>query len=89
MREMDFDEIVTVLETGYAAELGIGGSSGVILGKSQGEFGRIYAVLIGDETFMVPEADLLSTGRHVHEGETSSGESVKVQAERYPEEGTE
>lgn len=83
---MDFDEIVTVLESAHAIELGVGGDSGVVLGKSQGAEGRVYAVLIGNEAFMIPEADLVPTGRHVDHDEVYSGESVRVQAEWYPEE---
>ncbi|GAQ57633.1 hypothetical protein [Streptomyces acidiscabies] len=89
MREFNFDEIVTVLETSHTAELGVAGSSGVILGKSQGVDERIYAVLVGDETTMLPESVLMPTGRYIDPDEVDSGESIKVQAERYPEEGVE
>lgn len=85
MKEMDFDEIVTVLDTAHAIELGVGGASGIIVGKSQGVEGKAYAVLIGSETYMIPEVDLVSTGRHVDHDEVYSGESVRVQAEWYPE----
>ncbi|MER5916483.1 tetratricopeptide repeat protein [Streptomyces sp. NPDC001982] len=89
MRELDFDEIVTVLETGHTVELGVVGATGVILGKSQGADERIYAVLIGDETIMLPESVLVPTGRYIDPNEVYGGESIRVQAERYPEEGAE
>lgn len=89
MREMDFDEVVTVLETVQSLELGVAGASGVILGKSQGAEGKVYAVLVGNETFMIPEDGLVSTGRHVAHEEMYSGESFSVQAERYSEGGAE
>ncbi len=85
----DFDEIVTVLETSQTVELGVAGAAGVILGKSQGVDERIYAVLVGDETTMLPESVLMSTGRYIDPDELDSGESIRVQAERYPEEGVE
>ncbi|MCL6672280.1 hypothetical protein [Streptomyces panaciradicis] len=87
MRELDFDEIVTVLETSHTVELGVAGANGVILGKSQGIDEKTYAVLIEDETTMLPESVLVSTGRRIDPGEVYSGESIKVQAEKYPDEG--
>lgn len=89
MREFDFDEIVTVLETNRTVKLGVSGATGVILGKSRGAEERIYAVLVGDETTMLPESSLMSTGRYIDPDEVDSGESIKVQAEKYPEEGLE
>lgn len=89
MRELDFDEIVTVLETGYTLQLGVGGATGTILGKSQGADERIYAVLIGHETIMLSESVLVSTGRYIDPDEVYGGESIRVQAEKYPEEGVE
>ncbi|WP_159396235.1 hypothetical protein [Streptomyces sp. Sge12] len=83
MTEMDFDEVVFVLETSHAVELGVGGSTGVVLGKSRDVDGIIYAVLVGGETFMIPESGLVSAGHWVASEESSSVESVKVQAERY------
>ncbi|CAM5273097.1 Imm31 family immunity protein [Streptomyces atroolivaceus] len=87
MREFDFDEVVTVLETNHTVELGVAGATGAILGKSQGVDERIYAVLIGDEATMLPESVLMSTGRYVDPDEIYDGESIKVKAERYPEKG--
>ncbi|WP_407560855.1 hypothetical protein [Streptomyces sp. 184] len=89
MREFDFDEIVTVLVTSHTVELGAAGATGAILGKSQGAGETTYAVLIGDETTMLPESVLMSTGRYIDPDEVYSGESIKVQAERYFEKGME
>ncbi|BBC32846.1 uncharacterized protein SGFS_041400 [Streptomyces graminofaciens] len=89
MREFDFDEVVTVLETSRTVELGVAGAIGAIWGKSQGVDERIYAVLIGDETTMLPESVLVPTGRYIDPDEVYSGESIRVQAERYPEKGVE
>ncbi|MDT0346037.1 Imm31 family immunity protein [Streptomyces litchfieldiae] len=65
MSDFDFYDVVDVLRTTCAAALGVGGARGVVLGISEGENGRMYAVFIGDTAYMLSPSDLVPTGERV------------------------
>ncbi|GAB3453696.1 hypothetical protein [Actinophytocola sediminis] len=65
MSDIDYYDVVEVLNTTSTSTSGISGKFGVVLGKSDGSLGKMYAVSIDDDvTYMVAESDLRATGEH-------------------------
>ncbi|MEV1009721.1 hypothetical protein [Streptomyces sp. NPDC049881] len=86
MNEIEFYELVEVLKTADAASLGVSGTRGVIIGLSEGEMGKMYAVLIGDRTYTLGRSSLMRTGERVDPESIYAGDAVRVLPVRYPEE---
>ena len=84
MREIAFYEVVEVLGGPSAVAMGAGNARGVVVGISGEADERMYAVLVGDRTFMVDPSDLLPTGESVDRETLYSGETVVVSPESYP-----
>lgn len=78
MTELDFYEVVQVLDTPTPRELGVPNTVGIVLGKSK-EGGVVsYAVLIGDETYSLHHTDLRRTGQRVDRKKIYSGEHIRI-----------
>lgn len=86
MSDIGFYEVVGVPSNAAAAALGVAGTRGVVVGIS-GEDGeeKMYAVLIGDRTYMLGPADLVRTGESVDREAIYGGETISVSPERYPD----
>ncbi|MDP1793155.1 MAG: Imm31 family immunity protein [Acidimicrobiales bacterium] len=79
-------EVVTVRETPATVEAAIAGKTGAVLGVSVPEIdGRPVSYALGgydfDETIMVSEDELDSTGRFDRREDFYSGESIRVNQE--------
>jgi hypothetical protein len=81
--KIDFYEIVEVLISSRAAELGVQGSRGIVVGVDDGDE-ESYAILIGSRTFMLGETDLTRTGERVNRETIYDGESIQVHPEHHP-----
>jgi hypothetical protein len=78
MTEIDFYEVVHVLDTPATRGLGVNNTLGVVLGKArEGEI-ISYAVLIEDETYSLHDTDLRRTGQKVDRQIIYSGERINV-----------
>ena len=78
MSELDFYEIVRVLDTPATRELGVPNVSGVVVGKAKDGSKNAYAVLIGDETYALHDPDVEGTGKKMDRDELYSGETIRV-----------
>ena len=78
MSELDFYEIVRVLDTPATRELGVPNVSGVVVGKAKDGSKNSYAVLIGDETYALHDPDVEGTGKKIDRVELYSGETIRV-----------
>lgn len=85
MKEITFYEIVEVLCSPNAMALGVDNTRGVVVGVSGEESERMYAVLVGDRTFMLAPSDLVPTGESVDREAIYGGETIRVSPERYPD----
>jgi len=78
MTELDFYEVVQVLDTKATRHLGVPNTFGVVLGKAKEGEVSSYAVLIGNETYALHDADVRRTGRKVQREEVYSGDRIRV-----------
>jgi Immunity protein 31 len=78
MVELDFYEVARVLDTPRTRNLGVTNTFGIVLGKAKEGSTTSYAVLIGDETYSLRDADLKPTGKKVRREEIYSGEHITV-----------
>ncbi|WP_165970212.1 Imm31 family immunity protein [Nonomuraea terrae] len=83
MSEIDFYEIVRVLNTDDSAALGVGNTHGVVVGISEEAGERKYAVLIGGTTYILGPSDLAQTGKKVDRETIYGGDIAHVLPERY------
>ena len=86
MPSFDFDSVVRILVSSDTRGLGVAGKFGVVVGHSGGQEGDTFAVLVDDETYMIREFDLESTGEVLERGAIYRGESLGVPAEPYVQE---
>lgn len=91
MAKLDFYAEVHIRDAPATTALGIAGSTGAILGISEGPHGTSYAITVDgkDETFMVAEPDLVPTGKHFTREDFYSGVSLGVPPERYTDDEAE
>jgi Immunity protein 31 len=74
-------DIVAISDSERMRKLGIGAKSGVVIGVSEPEEpedDHIYAVLVDEITYMVPEHDLQSTGERVSRDTIYDGSTIGV-----------
>ncbi|MGC0416131.1 hypothetical protein [Embleya sp. AB8] len=83
MGDIDFFDVVAVLNTEAAVRLGVAGTRGVVLGGSEAADGWMYAVHVGEETVMLGQADLVRTGETVERESIYGGETVRVPPQPY------
>ncbi|WP_159000958.1 hypothetical protein [Streptomyces sp. SBT349] len=85
MNEIPFYEVVEVLQTADSVSLGVSGNRGVVIGLSAGESEEVFAVLIGDRTYMLGRSSLMQTGERADPASIYAGDVVRVTPERYPD----
>lgn len=83
MTDIDFYQVVEIQSSPATERLGVDSTHGVVVGISAGETERTYAVLVGQQTFMISPSDLVPTGESVTREAIYSGERVEVAPEKY------
>lgn len=83
MEELDFLEIVTIIENEDTRKYGIANLEGVVLGKSkEGERddGEVvsYGVSINERVYSVDPSEIQATGRKADPADHYTGESIRV-----------
>lgn len=85
MEELDFLEIVTIIENEDTRKYGIANLEGVVLGKArEGERddGEVvgYGVSINERLYSVDPSEIQATGRRADPADHYTGESIRVSA---------
>ncbi|WP_405059845.1 hypothetical protein OG474_44945 [Kribbella sp. NBC_01505] len=79
---LEFYDVVRIGRSAATVGAGIAGRTGVVRGVSTPE---LFAVLVGEEVYMVDLADLTRTGERARPEEHT--ESINVRPQRYGEPG--
>jgi hypothetical protein len=80
--EIDFYEVVRVLDTPATRDLGVPNTVGIVLGKSkEGNITVSYAVSIDGMTYSLHDADIEPTGRKVEREEIYTGQHIFISPE--------
>lgn len=85
MKEVDFYEIVTVVDTEDTRRWKIANKEGIIVGKArqdEREDGEVvsYSILLDDYSYSVTPGEIVPTGRRVRREDVYPGESIRVSA---------
>lgn len=83
MSDIEFYEVVEVLNSPAAVTLGVSGRRGIVLGVSEGANGKVYAVSVDDLIYMLNASDLSRTGERVTRESIYDGNVIKVPPRRY------
>lgn len=83
MEELDFYEIVTIIENDDTRRHGIANLEGVVLGKAREEErddGEVvgYGVSINERLYSVDPSEIQATGRKANSADFYTGESIRV-----------
>ena len=82
MNDLDFFDVVRILPSSEAVSMGVDDKVGIIVGVSGESDSRHYAVLTGDETYMLSANSLERTGDRVDRNAVYEGQSIRIAPER-------
>lgn len=83
MAEISNYEIVRIERSERAVAMDLADRQGIVVGMAGGPSGMSYAVLVGERTYTLSRSDLVGTGEHVDRSVVYTGETTRVQPQRY------